>query len=66
MALIPVGACVGMNGSRIHGIVRELRNENIDVIPWTTNMQLLIQRALNPVLVYQARILNGPRLHICS
>jgi N utilization substance protein A len=47
----PVGACVGMNGSRIHGIVRELRNENIDVIPWTTNMQLLIQRALNPAKI---------------
>ena len=40
-----------MNGSRIHGIVRELRNENIDVIPWTTNMQLLIQRALNPAKI---------------
>ena len=47
----PVGACVGMNGSRIHGIVRELRNENIDVIPWTSNMQLLIQRALNPAKI---------------
>ena len=44
----PVGACVGMKGSRIHGIVRELKNENIDVINWTTNMQLLIQRALTP------------------
>ena len=42
----PVGACVGMNGTRIHGIVRELRNENIDVSPWTNNMQLLIQRPL--------------------
>jgi len=47
----PVGACVGMNGSRIHGIVRELRNENIDVIPWTSNIQLLIQRALNPAKI---------------
>jgi N utilization substance protein A len=47
----PVGACVGMNGSRIHGIVRELRNENIDVIPWTSNMQLLIQRSLNPAKI---------------
>jgi transcription termination/antitermination protein NusA len=44
----PVGACVGMRGSRIHGIVRELRNENIDVINFTNNMQLYIQRALTP------------------
>jgi transcription termination/antitermination protein NusA len=44
----PVGACVGMKGSRIHGIVRELRNENIDVINFTANDQLLIQRALSP------------------
>ena len=44
----PVGACVGMKGSRIHGIVRELRNENIDVINFTNNNQLYIQRALNP------------------
>jgi N utilization substance protein A len=44
----PVGACVGMKGSRIHGIVRELKNENIDVINWTSNIQLLIQRALTP------------------
>ncbi|MCC6541218.1 MAG: transcription termination/antitermination protein NusA [Flavobacteriales bacterium] len=47
----PVGACVGMKGSRIHGIVRELRNENIDVINFTTNEQLLIQRALSPAKV---------------
>ncbi|HQW04868.1 MAG TPA: transcription termination factor NusA [Flavobacteriales bacterium] len=47
----PVGACVGMKGSRIHGIVRELRNENIDVINFTTNDQLLIQRALSPAKV---------------
>jgi len=52
----PVGACVGMNGSRIHGIVRELRNENIDVIPWTSNMQLLIQRALNPAKISNMEI----------
>ncbi|MDA9809771.1 transcription termination factor NusA [Flavobacteriales bacterium] len=52
----PVGACVGMNGSRIHGIVRELRNENIDVIPWTTNMQLLIQRSLNPAKITNMEI----------
>ncbi|HRF80225.1 MAG TPA: transcription termination factor NusA [Flavobacteriales bacterium] len=47
----PVGACVGMKGSRIHGIVRELRNENIDVINFTSNEQLLIQRALSPAKV---------------
>jgi len=52
----PVGACVGMNGSRIHGIVRELRNENIDVIPWTTNMQRLIQRSLNPAKISNMEI----------
>lgn len=44
----PVGACVGMKGSRIHGIVRELKNENIDIINYTTNTQLYIQRALSP------------------
>ena len=47
----PVGACVGVKGSRIHGIVRELRNENIDVINYTANIQLFIQRALNPAKV---------------
>lgn len=47
----PVGACVGMKGSRIHSIVRELRNENIDVIPFTTNAKLLITRALNPAKI---------------
>ncbi|MDR2963353.1 MAG: transcription termination factor NusA [Bacteroidales bacterium] len=47
----PVGACVGVKGSRIHGIVRELKNENIDVINYTSNPQLLIQRALNPAKV---------------
>lgn len=47
----PVGACVGMKGSRIHGIVRELRNENIDVINFTSNMQLFIQRALSPAKI---------------
>jgi N utilization substance protein A len=47
----PVGACVGMKGSRIHGIVRELKNENIDVINFTNNSQLFIQRALNPAKV---------------
>ena len=47
----PVGACVGMKGSRIHGIVRELKNENIDVINWTANVQLLIQRSLTPAKI---------------
>lgn len=47
----PVGACVGMKGSRIHGIVRELKNENIDVINFTTNLQLLIQRSLTPAKI---------------
>ena len=47
----PVGACVGMKGSRIHGIVRELGNENIDVINWTNNPQLLVTRALSPARV---------------
>ncbi|MFA6335214.1 MAG: transcription termination factor NusA [Bacteroidales bacterium] len=52
----PVGACVGVKGSRIHGIVRELRNENIDIINWTSNMQLLIQRALSPAKVSAIKI----------
>ena len=52
----PVGACVGMKGSRIHGIVRELRNENIDVINWTTNPKLFIQRALSPAKITEIRI----------
>lgn len=47
----PVGACVGMKGSRIHGIVRELRNENIDIVNYTSNSQLFIQRALTPAKV---------------
>ena len=47
----PVGACVGMKGSRIHGIVRELGNENIDVINWTNNPQLMVTRALSPARV---------------
>lgn len=47
----PVGACVGMKGSRIHGIVRELGNENIDVINYTTNLQLFITRALSPAKI---------------
>ena len=52
----PVGACVGMKGSRIHGIVRELRNENIDVINYTSNSQLLIQRALSPAKISSIEI----------
>lgn len=52
----PVGACVGMKGSRIHGIVRELKNENIDVINYTSNSQLLIQRALSPAKVTSVKI----------
>ncbi len=52
----PVGACVGMKGSRIHGIVRELRNENIDVINYTTNVQLFIQRALNPAKINSIKL----------
>ena len=52
----PVGACVGMKGSRIHSIVRELRNENIDVINYTTNLQLYIQRALSPAKVTSLNI----------
>nr|MBP6686350.1 KH domain-containing protein [Lacibacter sp.] len=47
----PVGACVGMKGSRIHGIVRELKNENIDVINFTSNINLLIQRSLTPAKI---------------
>lgn len=52
----PVGACVGIKGSRIHGIVRELRNENIDVISWTANPQLYIQRALSPAKISSIRL----------
>jgi transcription termination/antitermination protein NusA len=52
----PVGACVGMKGSRIHGIVRELRNENIDVINFTNNNALFIQRALNPAKITNIKL----------
>ena len=52
----PVGACVGVKGSRIHGIVRELKNENIDVIPYSNNPYLLIQRALSPAKVSTIRL----------
>src|SRR5690625_3020799 len=47
----PVGACVGMRGVRIHGIVRELRNENIDIVNYTNNMNLFIQRSLTPAKI---------------
>ena len=52
----PVGACVGVKGSRIHGIVRELRNENIDVINYTTNTSLFIQRAISPAKISSIRL----------
>lgn len=55
----PVGSCVGMKGGRIHGIVRELRNENIDVINYTTNTELYIQRALNPAKVSSIKLVPG-------
>lgn len=54
----PVGACVGMKGSRIHGIVRELRNENIDVINYTSNLQLYLTRALSPAKITSIKIVE--------
>ena len=57
----PVGACVGMKGSRIHGIVRELRNENIDIINFTTNDSLLIQRSLTPAKISSIDLDNNKR-----
>ena len=54
----PVGACVGMKGARIHGIVRELKNENIDVINYTNNMSLLISRALSPARISSIRLID--------
>lgn len=59
----PVGACVGMKGSRIHGIVRELRNENIDIINFTNNQQLLIQRALTPARINRMAV-DNERAHV--
>ena len=61
----PVGACVGMKGSRIHGIVRELKNENIDVINFTNNIQLLIQRSLTPAKITRMNVDNeGKRAEV--
>ena len=57
----PVGACVGMKGSRIHGIVRELRNENIDVINYSPNLQLYIKRALSPAKISSIRIMESSK-----
>ena len=57
----PVGACVGMKGSRIHGIVRELRNENIDVINFTSNLQLYISRALSPAKISSLKLFDEDR-----
>lgn len=57
----PVGACVGVKGSRIHGIVRELRNENIDVINYTANIELFIKRALSPAKVFNIRLNNDEK-----
>jgi N utilization substance protein A len=59
----PVGACVGMKGSRIHGIVRELKNENIDVINYTANIQLLLQRSLTPSKITSMDI-DSEKLHV--
>lgn len=60
----PVGACVGMKGSRIHGIVRELRNENIDIINFTNNTTLLIQRALSPAKISSIEIADDKRVAV--
>ena len=57
----PVGACVGVKGSRIHGIVRELRNENIDVINYTSNLELFIKRALSPAKISELNIVEDEK-----
>lgn len=62
----PVGACVGMKGSRIHGIVRELRNENIDIINYTANTSLLIQRALTPAKVNRIDLNAEKTMLMCT
>ena len=56
----PIGACIGVKGGRIMGIVRELRNENIDVIQWSQNPKLLIQRAMNPAIVSSIDMSDNP------
>ena len=58
----PGGACVGVKGSRIHGIVRELRNENIDVIPFTSNIELFIKRALSPAKIQEIKLNEEQRI----
>ena len=60
----PVGACVGMKGSRIHSIVRELENENIDVINYTDNLELYIARALSPAKISSIKVGEGERVAV--
>ncbi len=60
----PVGACVGVKGSRIHGIVRELKNENIDIINWTSNTQLLVQRALSPAKLTSVKVGEDGKIYV--
>ena len=60
----PIGACIGIKGARIIGIVRELRNENIDVLQWTSNTSLLIQRALNPAKVTRIEPENDDKIKV--
>lgn len=60
----PVGACVGVKGSRIHGIVRELKNENIDIINWTNNKQLLVQRALSPAKLTSVKVGEDGKIYV--
>ena len=60
----PIGACIGIKGARIIGIVRELRNENIDVLQWTNNTQLLIQRALNPAKITRIEPVDEEKIKV--
>lgn len=62
----PVGACVGVKGSRVHGIVRELCNENLDVINYSSNVKLFIQRALAPARISSVNIDDETRRQRCS